>query len=68
MTIEGKVTAAEVHRKAIVDLASELRVEPADVERVYESELAAFADARVRGFVPILVGRRVRRRVRAHKH
>jgi hypothetical protein len=46
-------------------LASELHVSETEVLDAYESELAQFVDAKIQMFVPLLVAKRVRRKLLA---
>jgi len=61
---ERPTRGADVHRHSIASIAHDLAIEEATVAATYESELARFADARIKSFVPILVAERVRRRLR----
>jgi hypothetical protein len=61
-----RLAEAPIHRSTVAALANDLRVNEAEVLEAYESELRQFADAKIQVFVPLLVGKRVRRRLRRH--
>jgi hypothetical protein len=60
-----RAAAAELsaHQSSIAALASDLRVSETEVLDAYAFELGQFVDARIQMFVPLLVGKRVRRRL-----
>src|SRR5262249_300203 len=59
----ASVAGLDAHRFAIAELASDLRVGEVEGQNAYESELREFADARIQMFVPLLVGKRVRKKL-----
>jgi len=53
------------HQSTIEALVRETRTEPAHVRRLYDEALARLEpDAKVRGYLPVLVGRNVRSALR----
>jgi hypothetical protein len=54
---------APIHRSTVAALANDLHVNEAEVLDAYESELGQFVDARIQMFVPVLVAKRVRRKL-----
>jgi len=55
---------AGVFKSAIAELARDLQVSETEVLDAYESEFKRFGDARIQMFVPVLVEKRVRRKLR----
>jgi hypothetical protein len=62
---EPELTGSTQHGSAIEALARETGREPAQVKELYERELAQLeATAKVRGFINLLVSRKVRKALR----
>jgi hypothetical protein len=58
------VAGLSEYRSVIAALAHELHVSETEVLDAYESEFKRFGDARIQMFVPLLVEKRVRRKLR----
>jgi hypothetical protein len=63
---EARSDLLEVKRRLIVEYGT--TVPPLDIERYVDAALDSFAGARVRNFIPLLVERSVRDRLRSSRH